>query len=484
VRENKLWNHIDALREQLAQADRRIAELEKENDAVRAKYQALHRKQFKARRRKSKERARASREDSPGAPAPGGPHRGKPRGAPVGHPGWSRPKPTHIDQSVEVPAPQVCPHCRSTHLTPIDDVQEHLQEDIVLQPRTFVTRFRHRQAYCQACRRAVIRAAPDELPKAPIGPVAKSTAIYLRYAMGLSYRKVHRLFEHLFGLKFVPASALGFDRQAAAKGRPLYEDLREKIQASALVHADETSWRQDGESHWVWFAGNRDLALFHIDKHRSTDVAQSILGSNFGGVLLADGYAAYNGVHPLARQSCLAHIIRHAKETLEELRLRTKPSRDRTAQRFCSKIAAFFSKVCDVARKLLAGVLDRKRAPLLEARLGAELEKICARKLASHKAETLRTRLLGPERHRLFTFLRYPEVPPTNNHAEQSLRFLVIFRKLTFGTRSELGSLTHSILASLVATARRQGRDPRRFLQTLLTTDTPTSQAALYGDPS
>ena len=83
-----------------------------------------------------------------------------------------------------------------------------------------------------------------------------------------------------------------------------------------------------------------------------------------------------------------------------------------------------------------------------------------------------------------FTFLRRPGVPPTKNQVEQCLRHLVIYRKIYFGTRSDNGLKTHSILPSLVQTARRQGVPPREFLQTLFTADTATAQAALYKNSS
>ena len=89
-----------------------------------------------------------------------------------------------------------------------------------------------------------------------------------------------------------------------------------------------------------------------------------------------------------------------------------------------------------------------------------------------------------PHRPNLFTFLHIPGVPPTNNHAEQSLRKLVIFRKVCFGTRSEKGLKTHSIIPSLMQTAKRQGVHPLTFLKTLLTTDAATAQAALYNNSS
>ena len=78
----------------------------------------------------------------------------------------------------------------------------------------------------------------------------------------------------------------------------------------------------------------------------------------------------------------------------------------------------------------------------------------------------------------------HPGVQPTNNQAEQSIRFLVIFRKIMFGTRSSSGLRTHSILPGLVLTAMRQGLHPRKFLQTLLTSDTATAQASLYCNSS
>ncbi|MBI4653424.1 MAG: transposase [Nitrospirae bacterium] len=110
--------------------------------------------------------------------------------------------------------------------------------------------------------------------------------------------------------------------------------------------------------------------------------------------------------------------------------------------------------------------------------------KICKRPLGFKPAESLRSYLVGPEQKHLVTFLRHPGVQPTNNHAEQSIRFLVIFRKIMFGTRSESGLKTHSILPSLLQTARRQKVHPREFLQTLLTSDTATAQAKLYNNSS
>jgi transposase len=264
---------------------------------------------------------------------------------------------------------------------------------------------------------------------------------------------------------------------------PIYEDLRDKIRASDVVHADETSWRGDGVGYFVWFAGNENLSFFHIDRHRSAEVAKTIFGEDFDGTLVRDRYAAYNGI-AVNWQACIAHIITKAKEIRGEHVLLPQTEKDKAVGPFCDRIIDIGSRLCDTGQKLKSGDIPWKSAAKIEKRFVRELNTICKQPLRFKPAETLRTYLAGPEQKFLFTFLRRPGIPPTNNHAEQSLRYLVIFRKICFGTRSETGLKTHSILPSLVQTARRQGVHPREFLQTLLTADTATAQSALYNNSS
>jgi transposase len=470
---------IDDLYDGLKARDARIRILERDNAELKARLQALHQRQF--RRNKKKDAQTGGKEVEGGSSS--GEGKKKKRGAPVGHPGWVRPKPERIDRTVHVPAPTICPHCQSNDLRPMEESTEHFQEDIVIQPRTLVTRYLHGQALCMRCHRPVVQAGEGELLNAPIGPVAKSVALYLRYRMGIPYRKTAELFRELFGLTFVPASALGFDRKAAARGMPIYEDLRDKIRASDVVHADETSWRSDGVGHFVWFVGNETLAFFHIDRHRSAEVAKTIFGEDFDGTLVRDRYAAYNGIG-VDWQVCIAHIITKAKEISTEHALLPQNEKDAATGPFCDRVMDLCSRLCDAGQKLKSGDLPWKAAAKIEKRSVTELNNICKQTLRFKPAETLRSYLAGPEQKFLFTFLRRPGVPPTNNHAEQSLRHLVIFRKICFGTRSESGLKTHSILPSLVQTARRQGVHPRKFLQTLLTADTATAQTALYNNSS
>jgi len=466
---------IDNFHDALKTRDERIRVLERDNAELKAKYQALHQKQFKA----NKKTKYVDRRDDDVTDK--GNTKKKKRGVPVGHPGWFRPTPKKIDKTVSVPAPKTCPHCGSDKLTPLPETADHIQEDIVIVAHPRVTLYLHGEAYCHRCRRSVMQAAEDEILHAPIGPVAKSAAIYFRYRIGISYRKTQEILRELFGLDCVPASLVGFDRKAVNNATAIYNDLKEKIRTSCVVHADETSWRNDGVGHFVWYAGNDDLAFFQIHRHRSAEVAKAIFGEDFAGTLVRDRYAAYNGIG-MDWQSCLAHIITRTKEISREHALLPSAERDNNVEPFLCRVMDLCIRACEVGQNLASGDILWETTASLEKQFVKEINNICKQTLRFKPAETLRAYLAGPEQRFLFTFLRRPGVPPTNNQAEQSMRHMVIFRKICFGTRSESGLKTHSILPSLVQTARRQGVQPRDFLQTLLTADSATAQAALYNN--
>jgi hypothetical protein len=462
---------LEELHKELRKERQHSQKMERENQQLRAQLQAQHRRQFKGRRAAATE------------PSTGSSTQRKKRGAPVGHPPWQRAKPTRIDQVVAVPAPQKCPHCHHPELQPVAEIAEHMQEDIVLEPRTVVTCFRHQQAYCPCCDKNVSLPGPGEMPGAYIGPAAKATATYLRYQLNVPNRKISQFFSDFFGLKFVPASAYGFERQAVRRGLPLYEDLRQKIRSLAVAHADETSWRHDGNPFWAWYAGNADLAFFHLDPHRSAEAAQTVLGERFDGTLVADAYASYNGVHPKDRQSCLAHIKTKAKELEQELALLKGKAADPAARQFCRNIQGWVRTACQAHHRLSSGRWRAKSAKRTGQALRRELRAWCHAPLRYAKAEAFRKRLLGPEQKLLFTCFRRPHVPPTNNQAERSLRPLVIMRKVVQGTRSVKGLENHSVLRSLFETARRQGKKAHEFFLVLLTKTTAQAQAALYRKP-
>jgi transposase len=259
--------------------------------------------------------------------------------------------------------------------------------------------------------------------------------------------------------------------------------LLEKVRALGVTHADETSWRHDGQPYWVWYAGNDDLAYYHLDAHRSGAVAQHILGKKMSGILVTDAYASYDGVKSKDWQSCLSHIKKKAKELEQELALLKGRAADPLAQKFCQGVQGFVRDACQAHRQLSQKPWRARQAKKKGQRLRQRLRQLCAAPLRYEKADKFRQRLRGPEQKHFFTCFRHPGVPPTNNQAERSLRPVVIMRKVIQGTRSEEGLENHSVLRSLFETARRQGKKAQGFFLVLFTKTTAQAQAALYRRP-
>jgi len=101
-----------------------------------------------------------------------------------------------------------------TDLQPVQQLQEHVQEDIVLEPRTMATCYVHHQAHCPLCDRNVLLPGPGALLGSNIGPAAKATEACLRHELNVPCRKISRFFADFFGLKFMPATAYGFEPQS------------------------------------------------------------------------------------------------------------------------------------------------------------------------------------------------------------------------------------------------------------------------------
>jgi transposase len=464
------------LREQLhameARYQQRIAELEKtllERDEKIAQLRLEHQKRFKANAKPKDEPIKV---------------KVRRRGAPVGHPGWHRPEPDHVDVVIQVPAPTTCPHCECQDLQECSELHEHVQEDIVLVPRTRVTKYVHRQGICPRCRRPVYQKGEGELPGCCIGPVTRAVATHLRYDLQIPYRKVQYILKNLFGMPLVPATAMNFDRRATALGRPLYEQLRVMLQSADVAYADETGWREDGEGRYIWFGGNENVAFYEITDNRAAESAIALLGKEFDGALVTDDYAAYNAVDAQNQQTCWNHIRTKAKEIVQQIELIDPPIAAPRSLEFCRKLQDFAVEMCELGQKRRSRKLSLARAKAMIPALRKRLRRFGENPLEHAAAETLRHRVMVKDWDKLFTFLRVKGVEPTNNLSERSLRFLVIMRKICFGTRSAAGTESHSVLPSILQTAKRQGKDAIGVLVTLLTQPLAAAEAALFGGGS
>lgn len=385
------------------------------------------------------------------------------RGAPVGHPGWFRPWPTKYDWAVDVAAPGRCRRCQGpvTLERSLDPV-EHLQEDI-LEGVYRVVLYRHAAARCAACDHQVQKPGEGEILGSHIGPNLRSTAIYLRNVIGISYRKVPRAIEEMFGIRFTAAALIGFETMLAGKSQPVVDDIAKKLSSvDGPVHADETYSTLEGKRAYYWVHGDEKFIHFQFHTSRAGSVSRAIVGPHFSGTLVTDCYSGYHAHVAGAKQKCLAHLGRRARDWQ---RLTEQGTPDHA---FFADVREFVKRGCEFHRLRRANKLGAAERIAEEAWLRDRLQSLVNREVAHEKALTLQARILRHYQEWL-VFVDDPRVPPTNNLAERALRPLVVLRKITFGHRSQGGGDRMAAILTVAETARRHGHRPSAIFYALLT---------------
>lgn len=387
----------------------------------------------------------------------------KKRGAPVGHPGWYRPTPREYDWIVDVKAPRRCPHCNGkVSILDAADAVEHLQEDI-LDGQYRVVLYRHEASCCDDCGKWVQQAGKDEILHSRIGPHLRSLAVYLRNVIGISYRKVPQAIEEMFGIRFTPAALIGFEIGLSEQAEPVAEDIAKKLGSSeGAVHADETYWILNGQRSYYWVHGDEKFIHFQFDTSRSGQVSRDVLGEHFTGTLVTDCYAGYEAHTAGAKQKCLSHLARTARDWQK---LTEEGTVDFT---FFQDIKRFVKRACNFHRRRREGKLNAAKATKEKRWLHKELSRLETCDVSHEKAITLQARLIKHHDEWL-VFVDDPRVPPTNNLAERALRPLVVLRKITYGHRSHAGADRMAKIMTVGETARRHGHRATEIFLALYT---------------
>ncbi len=370
----------------------------------------------------------------------------KRRGRKKGHPGTRRAAPTHVDRRQEHRL-RVCPDCGG-RVGRARAGRRRIIEDID-QTRPVTTEHLIHSHYCRRCKKRVEPKVTDALPQSTIGNRALTLSSWLHYGLGNTVSQITDVFGALFQFPISPGGLVHQWQRLGGILEPWHEQIGREARDGAVLHADETGWRVNGVTHWLWCFTSPRLTYYVIDPSRGSGVVKEFPGECYGGTLITDFYCAYNAVAADRRQVCLVHLLREMKKVSQYNEDPEWIGFNATLRRLLRHAITLSAR----ADRDAPDYASKRR------RIHERLAALCAPDYEDADCRRLAGRLI---RHRDFmlTFLDDIAVAFDNNRAEREIRPAVIARKNSFHNTSAKGARTQSILMSVYRTLKLRGLDP------------------------
>jgi transposase len=328
-------------------------------------------------------------------------------------------------------------------------------------------------AWCSCCRKLYEAPLPIPIERGGlVGPKLTTLIAYLKGVCHASFSTIRKFIRDVVRLTISRGQLSAIIGKVTRALEQPYQELLDRLPGEEQLNVDETGHKQNRLRMWTWCFRAELYTLFKIDPARNTDVLIKVLGTEFDGVLGCDYFSSYRSFmkrFDVTIQFCLAHLIRDVKflTTLPDARDRAYGGRLQEALRELFKV---IHRREDFSAKQFQGQLELARFKVLS----------CAK---TDVPPTRRSRNMAArfEKHgtSYFQFITTPGVEPTNNLAEQAIRFVVIDRLITQGTRSERGNRWCERIWTVIATSTQQGRSVFEYLEAAVRawfggTDPPT----------
>lgn len=376
-------------------------------------------------------------------------------GRKTGHEGACRKPSDKIDRTAEHTL-EICPKCKNPLTGKVCRQRHRVIEDIKGTEVEAVDNIINGR-YCNTCKEVVEPIVPDALPGSTLGNRVLVLSAWLHYGLGNTLSQIVAVFNHHLKLKVSPGGFVQMWYRLQEILYPWYEEIGRAAKSRGTLHADETSWRVNGATHWLWCFCTQVETYYMIAKTRGEEALNRFFTEMFKGTLVTDFYAPYNRVLTWARQKCLVHLFRE----IEKVDLRTR--------------SPGWKKFRKLLKRLLQDALRLdKREDIGNEEFGARfvrlqnrLDDLIAKKWKDPDANRLANRL-GRHRDEILLFLEVEGVPSNNNHGEREIRPAVIQRKNIFGNRSENGADMQAVLMTIYRTLQRRGHDPIRVVEIAL----------------
>ena len=474
-RENeRLQRENQDLRRQVAERDKQVADAEKQIADAEEQIADLER-QLALRKRNS---TNSSKPPSSDGLAGDQRMRGRKRkskrkpGGQPGHPGHHRPLvPTAEVDAVQVLLPKQCGHCgrklpqKPSQVSTQGEPRRH-QVTEVPAVKAHITEYQFPNVVCGDCGKTTRAPLPEEIA-GHFGPQLTALIAYWTVVCRLPRRLVEAMLADVLGIEIsLGSTQKAWEEVSRAVQQPV-QQLQEQLPREAVLNADETGWRTNGDKRWIWALVAQQFVFYVVASTRGGDVLVSLLGAVFRGILCSDRWVVYLTYHSGQMQLCWAHLKRNILGIAEYAR---SPS----SRQFCRDALAIVARLFRLWYRFRGDVRDRRGKPQPIDRRQLILKSIPLQKKLFALAEAhlddadreVRNlaRALFVHFERLFTFLEEEGVEPTNNIAERTLRTAVQWRKISFGNRSANGEIATARLLTVTQTCKRQQRHVLAYL--------------------
>jgi transposase len=312
--------------------------------------------------------------------------------------------------------------------------------------------------WCCHCQKSFKAALPLHIQKGGLaGPQLTALIAYLKGACHASFSTTRKFLRDVVGVTISRGELSKILGKVTAALEQPYEELLAALPNEAVVNVDETGHKNNKEKWWTWCFRAELYTLYHIDAYRNAEVLMATLGKEFAGILGCDYFSAYRRYLrecSVCLQFCLAHLIRDVKFliTLPDARDQQYGERLRVALK---DLFAVFHQREQLPVEVFATRLQAARERVLQA----GLNQVPPTRHSQNMAKRFRQ-----HGEAYFQFITTPGVEPTNNLAEQAMRFVVIDRLITQGTRSEGGRDWSERIWTVIATCVQQGKSVYAYL--------------------
>lgn len=352
-----------------------------------------------------------------------------------------------------------CPDCGGI-LEKCDDSETQVLQQVEF-PTKPVTITQHQGLayWCEHCKKYHYAPIPEAVQRAGLFDADVSAMVcWLKYAGSVSLSKIQRLFRDVYGIKVSQGYLCKVINKGAQALEQTYNEILKALQKERVVNADETGHKNNGKRHWTWVFRTSLYALFKISPSRASGVIIDVLGKEFNGVLGCDCYSSYIKYmkdFDVVLQLCLAHLIRDVKALVDCHDTEVRKYGTRILDELKNLFHVIHSKE-EMSSDMFVSVLQRCK----ESVIRAATKHVPAHRLARNMAK--RFRKYGEA---YFTFITTPGMDPTNNCAEQAIRFVVMYRHSSQGTRSAQGMIACERFFTVVASCFIQGRSVYDFIK-------------------